>query len=342
MKADLNIDFIGKRKIYYTISIVLISLGIIISAIFGVNLSIDFTGGAIIKYSYTGAVDRNTAQSVAVKALSSQSGMEVSTKLDEDFGTHTKTIVYEINRNLTSDMQANLYKTVSSQFSGNNITKYSSDNVSASIGAQFLQKSVLAVLLASILIVLYIWFRFRKIGGLPAGITAFIALVHDVIMGYVAFALMRIPLDANFIAVTLTILGYSINDTIVVYDRVRENRRLYGSKIPFKDIVNKSINQSFARSINTSLATFSAIAVLGIFSIVYRLDSVTSFALPMMVGVATGCYSTICIAGPLWVSWETHKENKAQAAKERQAQEKEQRRKNLEEARAKKASKKKK
>ena len=91
-------------------------------------------------------------------------------------------------------------------------------------------QSVLAVVLACLLIILYIWIRFRTIGGLPAGITAFIALLHDVLMGYVAFAVMGIPLDDNFIAVTLTILGYSINDTIVVYDRVRENRKLYGNK----------------------------------------------------------------------------------------------------------------
>lgn len=329
MKSNLNIDFIGKRKIYYTISITLIVIGILISAIFGVKLDIQFKGGAIIKYSYTGTVDSSTALKAAQEALP---GTELSVKLDEDFGSHTKTLVFEMDKSLTNDLQANLFSAENKAFSSNKLAKYSSTDVSPSMGQAFIQKSVLAVVLASLLIVLYIWFRFRKIGGLPAGITAFIALLHDVIIGFVAFSVMRIPLNDQFIAVTLTILGYSINDTIVIYDRIRENRRLYGTKIPFKDIVNKSINQSFARSINTSLVTFMAIAVLGVFSVIYHLDSVTSFALPMMVGVVTGCYSTICIAGPLWVNWETYKEKKAKVEKERLAAEKEQRKKKIEQA----------
>lgn len=336
MKADLNIDFIGKRKIYYTISIALIAIGILVSAIFGVKLDIQFKGGAIVKYTYSGTVDKQKAEDAAKGVLKNA---QLTTKLDQNYVTKEKTIVYEIDRTLDNDTQASLYKAVSAAFPDNTIKKGTSSTVSASMGSEFIQKSLLAVVLASILIIIYIWIRFRKIGGLPAGITAFIALLHDVVMGFCAFSIMRIPLNDNFIAVTLTILGYSINDTIVVYDRIRENRKLYGTKIPFKDIVNKSINQSFARSINTTLVTFVSITVLGVFSLIYHLDSVTSFALPMMVGVATGCYSTICIAGPLWVTWETHKEKKIQAEKERKALEKEQRRKKLEESKSKKKSK---
>jgi preprotein translocase subunit SecF len=334
MRADLNIDFIGKSKIYYTISICLIAIGIVITLICGgFDLSIQFKGGAIVEYSYTGNIENEkaAAQNIAQKALPDA---VINTRFDKIQGTNKKILVYEINTSVTPDQQAALYNSVKQQFSGNSIVKYHSQDVSPSMGSQFLQKSILAVVLASILIIIYIWIRFRSIGGLPAGLTAFISLLHDVLMGYVAFAILRIPLDDNFIAVTLTILGYSINDTIVVYDRVRENRRLYGTKLPFKDIVNKSINQSFARSINTSLVTFASIAVLAIFSVVYNLQSVTSFALPMMVGVATGCYSTICIAGPLWVSWETHKEKKALDEKQRLSLEKEQRKLKLEESRA--------
>lgn len=330
MRADLNIDFIGKRKIFYTISICLIAIGVIVSALFGPDLSIQFKGGAIIKYAYTGTIDKDAATALPKTALA---GMNVNTRFDVVQGADKKFLVYEINTSLTSDQQANLYNAVKAKFPSNNIAKGQSQDVSASMGGQFLQKSILAVVLASLLIIIYIWIRFRTIGGLPAGLTAFIALVHDVIMGYVAFAVLRIPLDENFIAVTLTILGYSINDTIVVYDRVRENRRLYGSKLPFKDIVNKSINQSFARSINTTLVTFAAITILGIFAVIFHLDSVRAFALPMMVGIATGCYSTICIAGPLWVSWETYKEKKAASEKQRLSLEKEERRQKLEEAR---------
>lgn len=330
MRPDLNIDFIGKSKIYYTISLTLITLGILVSIIFGVKLDIQFTGGAIIRYTYTGDVSTSTAQQVAQSALP---GKLVDASTDVNYVTHQKTLVLDINKNLTSDEQSTLFSAESKQFSGNQLAKGQSTDVAASMGRAFFQKSLLALVLASVLIILYIWIRFRKIGGLPAGIFAFVALMHDVIIGFVAFSVMRFTINDNFVAVTLTILGYSINDTIVVFDRVRENRRLYGQKIPFKDIVNKSINQSFARSINTTLVTFVAIAVIAVFSFLYRLDSLTSFALPMMVGVVTGCYSTICIAGPLWVTWETHKEKRAAAAKLVAAQEREEHKKRLEAAR---------
>jgi len=331
MRADLNIDFIGKRKIYYTISICLIAIGILVSAIFGVALDIQFKGGTIIKYSYSGTVDKTAALNIAKTTLP---GAQISTDVDQDFASKLQTLVINVDTNLTDDQEQSLFTAESKAFSSNDFAKYSSNTVAPAMGQAFIQQSVLAVVLASLLIILYIWIRFRKIGGLPAGLTAFIALLHDVIIGFVAFSIMRIPLNDQFIAVTLTILGYSINDTIVIYDRIRENRRLYGTKIPFKDIVNKSINQSFSRSINTSLVTFMAIGVLAIFAAFYHLDEVTSFALPMMVGVVTGCYSTICIAGPLWVEWETHKEKQIKAAKDRATLEKEQRKLKLEQARS--------
>lgn len=337
MRGEFNIDFIGKRKIFYTISICLIAIGILVSVIFGVKTDIQFKGGAIITYSYTGTLDSDHAQDVAKQALPDR---EISASIEKNAGTGEQTLVFSLDSSLSEDLEQNLYEAISKEFKDNNITKVSSSNVSGSMSKEFLRKSIIAVVLACLLIIVYIWFRFRKIGGLPAGLTAFAALMHDVIIGFVAFSVFRIPLNDNFIAVILTILGYSINDTIVIYDRIRENRRIYGSKMPFKDIVNKSINQSFTRSINTTLCTFISITVLAVFSIIYNLDSVTSFALPMMVGIVTGCYSTICIAGPLWVTWETHKEKKAEAERQRKALEKEERRRKMEESRANKKKKK--
>ncbi|HEX3026669.1 MAG TPA: protein translocase subunit SecF [Clostridia bacterium] len=303
----LNIDFISKRKVYYTISICLILAGILVSVIFGVKLDIQFKGGIIIKYSYTGTIDKAKAQEIGKGVLKS----DVSVQLNKDVVSNTQRLVLESDTTSISEAtQQKLYEAYNTAFSGNHIQKYESNDVSPEMGAQFFRQSILAVLLASTLIIIYIWIRFRHIGGLPAGITAFIALVHDVVMAFVAFSVFRIPLNDNFIAIALTILGYSINDTIVVYDRIRENRKLYGSKVHFKDIVNRSINQSFARSINTTLVTFFAIATICVFSVIFNIESIRNFALPMMVGVVTGCYSTICIAGPLWVTWVSYKEKK--------------------------------
>lgn len=303
----LDIDFIGKRRIFYTISIVLIVIGVLISAVFGVKLDIQFKGGAIIQYSYSGKIDQSAAQALANKTIT---GADFTIQTDKVSASNLQILVFQTTKALTNTQQASLYNAINKEFSSNKVAKYRSNDVSPQTGRQFFLQSIGAVLLAALLIVLYIWVRFRYIGGLPAGLTAFVALVHDVAMAFVAFTIFRIPINDNFIAVALTILGYSINDTIVVYDRIRENRKLFGHSMHFKDIVNRSINQSFTRSINTTLVTFIAITTVCVFSVVFHLDSIRSFALPMMVGVVTGCYSTICIAGPLWVSWVEHKEKK--------------------------------
>lgn len=320
-----NIDFIGKRRIFYTISLTLIVLGILVSAIFGVKLDIQFKGGSIIKYSYSNSATADktfTSADVAAakKIASSVMGTDVNTYLntviDNKKNTKTPIIVFEMDKNCTNTQVETLYNKVSTQFKNDKVARYDFQTVGPQEGKDFFLQSALAVLLASAFIIIYMWIRFRHIGGLPAGLTAFIALLHDLAMAFVAFSVFRIPLNDSFIAVLLTILGYSINDTIVIYDRVRENRKVMGPKTPFKELVNTSINQSFARSINTTLVVFMSITVVLIFSIIYNIQSIRDFALPMMVGVVTGAYSTICIAGPLWVTWEHHKEKKAALLKE--------------------------
>ena len=135
---------------------------------------------------------------------------------------------------------------------------------------------------------------------------AIVSLLHDVLMVLATFIIFRIPINDAFIAVSLTIIGYSINDTIVIYDRIRENSRL-SKKIDYPELVNSSINQTLSRSINTCLCTFVSIFIVYIFASIYSIESIKNFALPMMVGIFTGGYSTICIAGPLWAMWQVRK-----------------------------------
>lgn len=161
------------------------------------------------------------------------------------------------------------------------------------------------------LIILYVWFSFRKVSGLSAGVTGLIALLHDVLIVFFAFVIFKIPVNDSFIAAALTILGFSINDTIVIYDRVRENKLLYGTKMSIEEIVDKSITQSFTRSLNTNLCTLLSIVVVYIFATASDIQSIRTFALPMIFGIISGCYSTVCIAGPIWVSWQKHRSKAA-------------------------------
>ena len=175
------------------------------------------------------------------------------------------------------------------------------------IGAKALRNAGLAIGLALLFIIVYVWVRFSAISGLPAGITAMIALFHDTMVVFFAFVLFGIPLNDAFVAVVLTIIGYSINDTIVIYDRIRENKK-NDSKMSVVDLVNISTSQTLGRSINTSMATAICVVVIMVASMYFQIESIIEFSLPMLFGVITGCYSSICVAGTLWAMWEKKKE----------------------------------
>lgn len=307
-----NFDFIGHKKILFGISLTIIIIGIIFNLIFGTELDIQFTGGSIVKYSYSGDIDEQTLKNTIQDATEKNVAIEISDNLLNDSkNDHIVSIEFAGTDNISIDQQKKLDESLTSAFSDNNIEKIESSSVDASMGKSFFLKCLAAIGIASVLMVLYVAFRFKKISGLSAGVMALIALIHDVIMVYFTFIIFRLPLDDNFIAVVLMILGYSLNDTIVIYDRIRENLKILGPKIDYKTLVNNSINQTLNRTVNTSISTVIAIATVLVVAIIYNLPSVVSFALPMVVGIISGCYSTICIAGPLWVMWQEHKLNKS-------------------------------
>ena len=315
-----TIDFVGKRKIPFTISLCIIVIGIIYNIINGTRLDIHFRGGAIISYSYTGEIDENAVQ----KLVNGMTEEEVSIQVNQnvkiagsDETQNTISLSFSGNQSISLDKQKEITKALEDNFPENQFAQSESSSVDPTMGGQFLLKCLVAVGIAAVLMVVYVAFRFKKIGGWSAGVFALVALLLDVSNVYFTFIICRLPIDSNFIAVALMILGYSLNDTIVIYDRVRENRRLSSPKTDIGDIVNKSINQNLSRTINTSITTFAAITVVFIVSLIFDLPSVTSFALPMMVGIVSGCYTTNCIVGPLWVMWKKRgKKKKEEAAAE--------------------------
>ena len=180
------------------------------------------------------------------------------------------------------------------------------------MGLKFLLKCLTAVAIASVLMVIYVTIRFKRIGGLSAGVMALVALFHDVAMIYFMYVIFRMPIDSSFIAVVLMIIGYSLNDTIVIYDRVREERRLAGPKADIADVFNHSATAVMSRTIATSITTLVAIGTVYVVALIFNLTSVQAFALPMMIGIVSGCYSSLCIAGPLWVLWNKRGSKKAE------------------------------
>lgn len=303
-KPTKYFNFINNRKKYFAISGAVIALIVIFSFVFGVGMDVQFSGGAIVTYSYSGEVDANVVQSTANEVL----GGQVSVQKGENASAgQTLTISLAGNRTLDVQTLEKLSDALEEKFPGSNLTQLEVNNVAPSIGKEFLLKSVVAVLAAFILILIYIAIRFRRIGGWRGGVTAVVALLHDLIIVYGTFVFLRVPLNSNFIAALLTILGYSINNTVVIYDRVRENRSLYGRKLSFADNVNLSINQSLPRSIKTSLTTLFALVSVCVVSLVFGLQSLFTFVFPLAVGMVAGTFSSICIAGPLWTMWEYKK-----------------------------------
>lgn len=189
----------------------------------------------------------------------------------------------------------------------NSVKLITSNSVKPTVGKGFFIKCLVAMVIGALIITIYISLRFRRIGGLSAAIFASLALVHDILISYFVYVVFRIPLDDNFIAVVLTILGYSINGTIVIYDRIRANEKKYGSTKTVSEIVNMSVNGSFTRNVYTSLSTLIAVVAICIIAKIKNLDSIISFAFPMCVGICAGFYSSLFLSSPLWAMWRDHK-----------------------------------
>lgn len=305
-KKELKVKrFYENTKIYAAISAVIILVGIVACFVKGVSLDTQFTGGVVLSYETEAAVDTGKIETAVEKA----SGRPVTVQITEDNTGEGRQIKVTLagNSGMTPEEQQEINDTVKECLDGADAEQTETYVVEPYIGAKALKNSVIAIALSSIFILIYVWVRFSAISGLLAGITALIALVHDVLVVFFSFVLFGIPLNDAFVAVVLTIIGYSINDTIVMYDRIRENRGELKDK-SIGELVNISVSQTFGRSINTSFTTGVCVLIILVASIVFQLNSIFEFSLPMFFGIISGCYSSICIAGGLWAVLEKRKE----------------------------------
>jgi preprotein translocase subunit SecF len=297
--------FYKNRKKFFAISCLLLLIGVLAIIFNGIKLDITFKGGSILKYSFTGQIDLAKAESAISKAI----GIDVTCQETHALGSDERNLVINVagDEALTPDQQIALQQALETTFPDTTFKYGNALMVNPFIGRELFTKGLWAILITSVLIVAYVWFSFRSMSGPSAGVMALVALFHDVVIAFFVFVICRIPINESLVAVVLSILGFSINDTIVIYDRIRENERLTAKKMPLADLVDLSINQSLSRSINTSLCTFGAVTVAYIFSVIYDIPSIQHFALPMMIGLISGAYSSIALAGPLWVMWKTRK-----------------------------------
>lgn len=296
-------DFVGHLKLFVIISLAIMLVGAAVNVIFGTQMDVAFKGGTVIRYSYETAPDLDKIAAAAAETL----GKDVKVAFDEVNSTNV--ITATLPGEITMEQQDAFAKKLDTDFKDNKMENFSSNTLSASMGLKFLLRCLVAVGLAAVLLLVYVGFRFRKIGGLSAGVAALIALAHDLIIVYFTFVIFRIELNENFVAVMLTILGYSLNDTIVIFDRIRTNRKRMNA--PLNEVVNLAVQQTMRRTIITSVTTGLAIATVVVVALVMHVDSIISFALPMLFGAISGCYSSLVLSPAIWCRWKMYKESKS-------------------------------
>lgn len=293
-KVDNKIvDFVGFRKISYAISLALIIVGIAFIAFNaakgndGFNYGLDFKGGSSTSVEFNEDLSLGDIDSRVVPIFENITN---SSDIQTQKVANSNQVIIK-SRTLSLEEMKTLYETLESSF-GIPEEKITTENISGAVSVQMRRDAIVAVIISTILMLIYIWFRFKDIRF--AG-SAVIALLHDCLVTIGFYAVFRWTVDSTFIACMLTIVGYSINATIVIFDRIRENLgRLRGTSLD--NIVNSSVTQTFTRSINTSLTTLIMVIVLYILGV----NSIKAFALPLIIGIICGGYSSICITGPLW------------------------------------------
>lgn len=293
-------NFCGKKKMILGISIgVLITLilGIIIR---GVNFAIEFKGGTMLTYSYSGDIDANSVTAVVKENVNTN----INVRMGEDVNTGGKQfmISFTSEDGFNADKQAALTEALKSKFASNEIRDTESNDVNPSTGREFFIKCIVAILFAALLVIIYIAVRFRKIGGWSAGFCSILALCHDLVVALAVSILFGFEFNSNTVAVILTILGYSINNTIVIYDRIREDRTLM-AKASLNDVINMGCTQSLTRSIRTSITTIFTMLVITVVALVQGYDSLLTFSVPLMAGLISGTYTSLFVAPVTWSWW---------------------------------------
>ena len=295
-KVRKTIDFVGRRKVFFTLSIILVLLAPIGMAAYSategraLNYSLEFVGGTSTTVTFPENMDVNLdSLDTEVKPVVEEVTGDANVQFQQVVGSNQVIIK---TRTLDMTEREAFAQKMEESFDVPE-DQISAETISSTVSKEMQRDAILAVTIATVCMLIYIWFRFKDIRFASSGV---LALLHDVMVVLACYTFVRISVGNTFIACMLTILGYSINATIVIFDRIRENMHGVKTVEELKELVNASITQTLTRSIYTSLTTFITIAVLFVMGV----STVREFALPIMTGIVCGAYSSVCFTGPLW------------------------------------------
>ena len=282
-------DYVKHKNVIFIISLAVVLAGIIYGVVTGYKFDIDFKGGTRIQ------VDLNEEYSTSdIEKIVSQITNQVPDIQTTSSGNYSVSITTQI---ISEEMADTVVTALNDKYT--NMGEATVKNVQASYGKELLNSAVVAVVVSIVLLLVYVGIRFKTL-GYTAALSAVLALMFDVAFLFAIYGIFKFPINSTFVAVVLTIIGYSINDTIIVYDRIRENKRLVTKSNDVKDVINDSINQTMKRTMMTSLTTLASIGVVLVFAIVKDQETLKQFSIPLVIGVAEGTYSSIFIASNLW------------------------------------------
>ena len=299
MFENKTFSFVKHFKLFLVISLILVAVGVVglVTLPFGVNLfnmDVDFLGGVTMTFDLGEQADTAVVEDIAEGVLEGK-----LSSVTTSGNTGTQVVVKSLY--VENETRDELFNAIAENYPEASVV--SSSSVSASVSSDLRNSAILSALVAVLCMLIYIGIRF----DFRSGLAAVVALCHDRLVMLSAYIIFQIPFNVNFIAAALTILGYSINATIVVFDRARENQK--NSKADFADVMDKSIWQTMSRSINTTITTLLTITVV----IIMGVTSIRNFCWPLFVGVVAGCYSSVCISGNIWVLLKKGKKSKKQA-----------------------------
>ncbi|MBR3994663.1 MAG: protein translocase subunit SecF [Clostridia bacterium] len=285
-----NFSYTKNKKLFFLFTAVCIILGVICIMARGVNWDVDFKGGTELNIKVTTEDKANLFDNVE-KITKEIVGNDFSsvTSVSDSTGDSLLVKCNEID----TEKREEVLNKISEKYGAENVVLLSTNSVSGAISDSLRKSAVVAISVAVVLMLLYIAIRFKPLSA----IAAVICLIHDIFFVFVAYSLLQIPVNSNIIAVALTILGYSINATIVIFDRIRENNKVMGSGVSFEDKANVSVKQTLRRSIFTTITTLLTIGMVYILGV----TSIKNFALPLIIGIVAGLYSSVCLSGNLWV-----------------------------------------
>lgn len=284
------LKIVEKKKVWFSISILIILIGFVFMFTKGLNFGIDFKGGTQVVIQFGKEFDKKEVD-VIVDKYSTEA---ITNTVD---GTQLEIKAKKLDTNQVSEM----FKDIKESYGLEESALISQDEIGASVGDELTRNALIALSIAIIGMLIYVAIRFK----FSYGIAAIVALLHDVLITISVYAIFSIPINTPFIAAILTIVGYSINDTIVIFDRIRENKKKMRSASP-DDTANKSIAQTMGRSINTTITTLITIVAVYVF-----VPTVRDFTFPLIIGIITGACSSIFIASPVWCIIESRKHKKA-------------------------------